>query len=142
MSKTPTCFSTKVPSSRGAFDTKEYYRINFFFKTLNTKNPKHINLTTINHNAAMLKLLKVLKQVTAVIAVFKTVRTKHTHICIYLIYRSRPVIIIIYYIITALYGPGPPVSEVTWSAHLWQVGDQLNRDVTARAIWQAVRRLG
>jgi hypothetical protein len=39
--------------------------------------------------------------------------------------------------------------EVTWSAHLWQFGDeptgravQLNPDVTARAIWQAVRRLG
>jgi hypothetical protein len=25
---------------------------------------------------------------------------------------------------TALYGPGPPLSEVTWSAHLWQFGDQ------------------
>jgi hypothetical protein len=50
---------------------------------------------------------------------------------------------------TALYGPGPPLSEVTWSAHLWQFGDQptvravqINPDVTARAIWQAVRRLG
>jgi hypothetical protein len=47
---------------------------------------------------------------------------------------------------TALYGPGPPLSEVTWSAHLWQFGDQptvqLNPDVTARAIWQSVRRLG
>jgi hypothetical protein len=49
----------------------------------------------------------------------------------------------------ALYGPGPPLSEVTWSAHLWQFGNQptgravqLNPDVTARAIWQAVRRLG
>jgi hypothetical protein len=35
-------------------------------------------------------------------------------------------------------------SEVTWSAHLWQFGDQptgravqLNPDVTARAIWQS-----
>jgi hypothetical protein len=44
---------------------------------------------------------------------------------------------------TALYGLGPPLSEVTWSAHLWQFGDQptgravqLNPDVTARAIWQ------
>jgi hypothetical protein len=50
---------------------------------------------------------------------------------------------------TALYGLGPPLSEVTWSAHLWQFGDQptgravqLNPDVTARAIWQAVRRHG
>jgi hypothetical protein len=50
---------------------------------------------------------------------------------------------------TALYGPGPPLSEITWSAHMWQFGDQptgravqLNPDVTARAIWQAVRRLG
>jgi hypothetical protein len=50
---------------------------------------------------------------------------------------------------TALYGSGPPLSEVTWSAHLWQFGDQptgravqLNPDVTTRAIWQAVRRLG
>jgi hypothetical protein len=25
---------------------------------------------------------------------------------------------------TALYGPGPPLSEVTWSTHLWQLGDQ------------------
>jgi hypothetical protein len=51
--------------------------------------------------------------------------------------------------LTALYGPGPPLFEVTWSAHLWQFGDQptgravqLNPDVTARAIWQAVMRLG
>jgi hypothetical protein len=50
---------------------------------------------------------------------------------------------------TALYGLGPPLSLVTWSAHLWQFGDQptgravqLNPDVPARAIWQAVRRLG
>jgi hypothetical protein len=50
---------------------------------------------------------------------------------------------------TALYGLGPPLSEVTWSAHMWQFGDQptgravqLNPDVTARAIWQEVRRLG
>jgi hypothetical protein len=50
---------------------------------------------------------------------------------------------------TALYGPGPPLSEVTWSAYLWQFGDQptggavqLNPDVTVRAIWQSVRRLG
>ena len=41
------------------------------------------------------------------------------------------------------------LSEVTWTAHLWQFGDQptgravqLNPDVTARAIWHAVRRLG
>jgi hypothetical protein len=50
---------------------------------------------------------------------------------------------------TALYGLGPPLSEVTWSAHLWQFGDQptgravqLNPDVTATAIWQSGRRLG
>jgi hypothetical protein len=50
---------------------------------------------------------------------------------------------------TALYGLWPPLSEVTWSAHLCQFGDQptgraveLNPDVTARAIWQAVRRRG
>jgi hypothetical protein len=41
---------------------------------------------------------------------------------------------------TAQYGPGPPLSEVTWSAHLLQFGEQptgravqLNPDVTARA---------
>jgi hypothetical protein len=26
---------------------------------------------------------------------------------------------------TALYRLGPPLSEVTWSAHLWQIGDAL-----------------
>jgi hypothetical protein len=43
----------------------------------------------------------------------------------------------------------PPLSEVTWSCAVVAVGDhptgravQLNPDVTARAIWQAVRRLG
>jgi hypothetical protein len=50
---------------------------------------------------------------------------------------------------TALYGLRPPLSEVTWSCAFVAVSDQptgravrLNPDVTARAIWQAVRRLG
>jgi hypothetical protein len=49
---------------------------------------------------------------------------------------------------TALYGLGPPLSEVTGSCAFVAVGDQptgravqLNPDVTARTIWQAVRRL-
>jgi hypothetical protein len=50
---------------------------------------------------------------------------------------------------TALYGLGPPLSEVTRSlcicgsegpAHCCAF--QLDPDVTARAIWQSVRRLG
>ena len=47
------------------------------------------------------------------------------------------------------YGLGPPLSEVTWSCAFVTVSDQptgravrLNPDVTARAIWQSVRRLG
>jgi hypothetical protein len=50
---------------------------------------------------------------------------------------------------TALYGLGPPLSEVTWSCAFVAVGDQptgravrLNPNVTARAIWQSVTRLG
>jgi hypothetical protein len=50
---------------------------------------------------------------------------------------------------TALHGLGPPVSEVPWSCAFVAVSDQptgravrLNPDVTARAIWQSVRRLG
>jgi hypothetical protein len=50
---------------------------------------------------------------------------------------------------TALYGPRPPLARLLGLAHLWKFGDQptgcavqLNPDVTARAIWQAVRRLG
>jgi hypothetical protein len=48
---------------QGALDTKEYTSNTptYLFKTLNTNIPIHIKLTTINHNAAMLKELKVLK---------------------------------------------------------------------------------
>jgi hypothetical protein len=49
---------------------------------------------------------------------------------------------------TAVYGLGPPLSEVTWSCAFVAVSDQLtgralrlNPDVTVRAIWQSVRRL-
>jgi hypothetical protein len=37
---------------------------------------------------------------------------------------------------TALYGLGPPLSEVTWSCAFVAVAVRLNPDVTARAIWQ------
>jgi hypothetical protein len=50
---------------------------------------------------------------------------------------------------TALYGLGPPLSEVTWSCAFVAEGDQptgravrFNPDVTARVIWQSVRGLG
>jgi hypothetical protein len=51
---------------------------------------------------------------------------------------------------TALYGPLPPLFEVTKSCAFVAVGDwptsratvSIDPDVSARAIWQAVRRLG
>jgi hypothetical protein len=63
------------------------------------------------------------------------------------------IIIIIIIIITMAQQPymgsGLLFPRLLGRAHLWQFGDQptgravqLNPDVTARAIWQAVRRLG
>jgi hypothetical protein len=56
-------FQHRCAICSGAFDTKECSSNTpiYSFKTLNAKTPNHIKLTTVNQNAAMLKVLKVLK---------------------------------------------------------------------------------